>query len=69
MLCDNVLRTDHSYTYSYLDRFKHYDLIRHKVYAATTKQRGGLMFILEIIPIITLYIFWSYIILGGNNEK
>ena len=27
------------------------------------------MFILEIIPIITLYIFWSYIILGGNDEE
>ena len=43
MLRDNVLRTDHSYTYSHLDRFKHYDLIRHKVYAATTKQRGRKM--------------------------
>ena len=43
MLCDNVLRTDHSYTYSYMDRFKYYDLIWHKVYATITKQRGGKM--------------------------
>ena len=69
MLCNNVLRTDHSYTYSYLDRFKYYDLIRHKVYATTTKQRGGVMFILEAIPMILIYILFSYIILGGNDEK
>ena len=43
MFCDYVFRIDHSYTYSYLDRFKYYDLIRHKVYATTTKQRGGKM--------------------------
>ena len=41
MLWNNVLRTDYSFTYSYMDRFKHYDLIWHKVYATTTKQRGG----------------------------
>jgi len=27
------------------------------------------MFLIEIIPVITLYIFWSYIIFGGNDEK
>ena len=43
MFCNNVFRTDHSYTYSHLDRFKHYDLIRHKIYAATTKQTRGIM--------------------------
>ena len=43
MFCNYVSRTDHSYTYSYLDRFKYYDLIRHKVYATTTKQRGRKM--------------------------
>ena len=41
MLCNNVLRTDHSYTYSHMDRFKYYDPIWHKVYATITKQRGG----------------------------
>jgi len=30
---------------------------------------NNIMFILEVIPIITLYIFWSYIILGGNDES
>ena len=47
MFCDYVFRIDYSYTYSYMDRFKHYDLIRHKVYATTTKQRGGKMKINE----------------------
>ncbi len=43
MFCDYVFRTDHSYTYSYLDRSQHYDLIWHKVYAATTNLQGGKM--------------------------
>ncbi len=38
MFCSYVSRTDHSFTYSYMDRFKYYDLIRHKIYATTTKQ-------------------------------
>tara|TARA_R100001591_G_scaffold39969_1_gene51634 strand:- start:437 stop:568 length:132 start_codon:yes stop_codon:yes gene_type:complete len=32
------------------------------------KTTRGYMFILESIPIITLYIFWLYIILGGEDE-
>ena len=33
------------------------------------RKRVNNMFILEAIPIITLYIFWSYIILGSNDEE
>ena len=43
MFWNNVFRIDHSFTYSYMDRFKHYDLIWYKVYATITKQRGGKM--------------------------
>ena len=28
-----------------------------------------MMIVLESIPIITLYVFWSYIILGGDDEN
>ena len=62
MLCDNVLRTDHIYTYSYLDRFKYYDLIRHKVYATTTKQSGVVMELWEMVMGfgLGLIIIWYY---------
>ena len=62
MFCDNVLGTDHSFTYSYLDRFKHYDLIWHKVYATITKQSGVVMELWEMVMGfgLGLIIIWYY---------